>query len=229
MTAPVLIITGTDTEVGKTITTAAIAAALKSQGQRVLVIKLVQTGVEDDEEGDAQTVARLADVDVEECVRLPEPLAPDVAAARAEVELPAVADHAETVAEHASSQRYDIVLVEGSGGLLVHLDQARGTLADLAMPLEARGIRVGAIVVARAGLGTLNHTALTLEALRIRGVDLVGVVIGSAPASPGLAEETNVEQLSNLADGQLLGAVPEGAGALDPETFREQAPGWITL
>lgn len=77
--------------------------------------------------------------------------------------------------------------------------------------------------------GTLNHTALTLEALRIRGLDLVGVVIGSASDQPDLAERTNVDRLRTLAEGQLLGAVPSGAGDLPPQTFREQAPTWIRL
>lgn len=229
MSVPVLVITGTDTEVGKTVTTAAIAAALGARGQRVLMIKLVQTGVGPDDEGDAQTVARLADVEVDEHVRLPDPLAPDVAAEIAGETLPLVSDHAQRVSEHAATGRYDVVLVEGSGGLLVHLDSEGATLADLATPLEAKGIRVGHIVVSRAGLGTLNHTALTLEALRVRGLDVVGVVVGAAPSHPDLAERTNVDQLRKLADGQLLGAVPAGAGVLDPAEFRRRAAGWIRL
>ena len=229
MSALVLVITGTDTEVGKTITTAAIAAALSARGQRVLMIKLAQTGVTDDELGDAQTVERLAGVDVAEHVRLPDPLAPDVAAALADETIPTVGDHAAQVLEQVESGRYDVVLVEGSGGLLVHLDAIGSTLADLATPLEAKGVRVGFVVVARAGLGTLNHTALTLEALRVRGLDLVGVVVGSQPAQPGLAERTNVDELRKLAEGQLLGGVPAGAGDLDPDAFRAAAGDWLTL
>lgn len=229
MSAPVLVITGTDTEVGKTITTAAVASALSAKGQRVLMIKLAQTGVSEDESGDAQLVERLADVDVLEFVRLPDPLAPDVAARLAEQEIPTISEHAEMVLEQADSGRYDILLVEGSGGLLVHLDSLGATLADLATPLEAKGVRVGYVVVARAGLGTLNHTALTLEALRVRGLDLVGVIVGSAPSEPDLAAETNIEELRKLAEGQLLGAIPAGAGDLDPAQFRAEAGGWINL
>lgn len=229
MSAPVLVITGTDTEVGKTITTAAVASALSAKGQRVLMIKLAQTGVSEDESGDAQLVERLADVDVLEFVRLPDPLAPDVAARLAEQEIPTISEHAEMVLEQADSGRYDILLVEGSGGLLVHLDSLGATLADLATPLEAKGVRVGYVVVARAGLGTLNHTALTLEALRVRGLDLVGVIVGSAPSEPDLAAETNIEELRKLAEGQLLGAIPAGAGELDPAQFRAEAGGWINL
>ena len=80
MSTPVLVITGTDTEVGKTVATAVIAAALAARGQRVLAIKLAQTGVGENEDGDAQTIARLAGVEVDEHLRLPDPLAPDVAA-----------------------------------------------------------------------------------------------------------------------------------------------------
>lgn len=229
MSTPVLVVTGTDTEVGKTIATAAIAASLRARGQRVLVIKLAQTGLTEGAEGDAQLVGRLAEVEVDEHVRLPDPLAPDVAAQLADQEIPTVAEHADRVAEHVRSAAYDLILVEGSGGLLVHLDSEGHTLADLAIPLEAQGIRVGYVVVARAGLGTLNHTALTLEAMRVRALDLVGVVIGAMPAQPDVAEQTNVDQLLRLADGQLLGAIPEGAGQLTPEDFRAAAPGWITL
>lgn len=229
MSTPVLVITGTDTEVGKTVATAVIAAALAARGQRVLAIKLAQTGVGENEDGDAQTIARLAGVEVDEHLRLPDPLAPDVAAELAETSIPTVGEHAERVAEQAQSDRYDVILVEGSGGLLVRLDSEGATLADLGTPLEAKGIRTGYVVVVRPGLGTLNHTALTLEALRNRGFDLVGVVIGSASDQPDLAERTNVDRLRTLAEGQLLGAVPSGAGDLPPQTFREQAPTWIRL
>ncbi|NHN57250.1 ATP-dependent dethiobiotin synthetase BioD [Calidifontibacter sp. DB0510] len=226
----VLCITGTDTEIGKTITTAAIAAALRSQGQRVLVVKLAQTGMASDDDGDVAVVRRLAGpVDVEEFVRLPEPLAPDVAARRAGVGIPTVEEHAARVAEIARAGDYDVILAEGSGGLLVRLDLAGGTLADFAITLWDKGVRAGFVVVCREGLGTLNHTALTLEALERRRLDLVGVVIGAASAEPDLAAQTNVEQLRELAGGQLLGAIPAGAADLAPDEFQAAAPTWIHL
>lgn len=226
---PVLIITGTDTEIGKTITTAAVAAALASQGQRVVMVKLAQTGVTGDDEGDAQIVARLAGVDVREHVRLPDPLAPDVAARIAGVRIPTVADHALALAELCRSGEYDVVLAEGSGGLLVNLDAEGASIGDLGKALADNEIRAGYIVVCRAGLGTLNHTQLTLEALERRGGDLVGIVVGSAPTDPDLATRTNVEELRRIAGGRLLGSVPAEAGGTDPADFRDQAPGWITL
>jgi dethiobiotin synthetase len=79
------------------------------------------------------------------------------------------------------------------------------------------------LVVVGAGLGTLNHTALTLEALAHRGIALEGLVIGSWPAEPGLAERCNLRDLEVLAARPLLGALPEGAGALDRSDFLEVA------
>lgn len=226
---PVIVVTGTDTEVGKTVATAAIAAALTAQGQRVLAVKPTQTGLAPGEHGDADEVARLAGVPVREFVRLPEPLAPDIAARRADVALPTVAEHAAAVADLARSGEYDVVLVEGAGGILVRLDAAGGTLAELAGELGRDGVRAGFAVVVRAGLGTLNHTALTLEALKRRELDLVGVIVGSAPEGPDLAAQTNIEQLRELADGRLLGSLPEHAGHLDPAAFRQAAGEWLLL
>lgn len=224
-----IIVTGTDTEVGKTVATAAIAAALTAQGQRVLAVKPTQTGLAPGEPGDAAEVQRLAGVPVREFVRLPEPLAPDIAARRAGVALPTVAEHAAALADLARSGQYDVVLVDGAGGLLVRLDAAGGTLAELASELGRGGVRAGFAVVVRAGLGTLNHTELTLEALRSRDLDLVGVIIGSAPDSPDLAAQINVEQLRELADGRLLGSLPEHAATLGKDDFTQAAGKWLLL
>lgn len=226
---PVIIVSGTDTDVGKTVATAAIAAALTTQGQRVLAVKPVQTGRAPGEPGDADEVARLAGVAVREFVRLTESLAPDIAARRAALALPTVAEHAAAVADLARSGEHDIVLVEGTGGLLVRLDAAGGTLAELAAALGSDGVRAGFAVVVRAGLGTLNHTALTLEALDSRDLDLVGVIVGSTSRAPDLAAQTNVEQLRELAGGRLLGSLPEHATQLDPADFRQAAGNWLLL
>jgi dethiobiotin synthetase len=101
------------------------------------------------------------------------------------------------------------VIIEGAGGLLVAFDDEGGTLADVAVLLQAP-----VVVVARAGLGTLNHTALTLEALHTRGLHCEGIVIGSWPREPDLAAQTNLHDL-----GPLLGSIPEGAGDLTREDF----------
>ncbi|MDX3033394.1 dethiobiotin synthase, partial [Streptomyces scabiei] len=191
----VLVVTGTGTEVGKTVTTAAVAAVALASGRSVAVLKPAQTGVRPDERGDADEVARLAGaVTVRELARYPEPLAPATAARRAG--LPAV--HPEDVAEAAAklAADHDLVLVEGAGGLLVRFDETGGTLADTARLLGAP-----VLLVASAGLGTLNTTELTARELAVREVELAGVVIGSWPEVPDLASRCNLADLPVVAAG----------------------------
>ncbi|MER6036957.1 MULTISPECIES: dethiobiotin synthase [unclassified Streptomyces] len=218
---PVLVITGTGTEVGKTVTTAAVAATALAAGRSVAVLKAAQTGVRPDERGDADEVARLAGpVTAGELARFPEPLAPGTAARRAGM----APVHPHEVAEAAAklATEHDLVLVEGAGGLLVRFDAAGGTLADTARLLDAP-----VLVVASAGLGTLNTTELTARELRARELDLAGIVIGSWPDEPDLACRCNVADLPEVAGAPLLGALPAGAGALPPAAFRAAAPGWL--
>ncbi|ANH90443.1 dethiobiotin synthase [Streptomyces sp. NPDC058319] len=218
---PVLVITGTGTEVGKTVTTAAVAAAALAAGRSVAVLKAAQTGVAPDERGDADEVVRLAGaVTAREVARYPEPLAPGTAALRAGRAPVRPEEVAEAAAKLATE--HDLVLVEGAGGLLVRFDAAGGTLADAAGLLRAP-----VLLVASAGLGTLNTTELTARELRRRGLDLLGVVIGSWPAHPDLASRCNVADLPEVAGAPLLGALPEGAGALAPADFRTGAPRWL--
>lgn len=217
----VIVVTGTGTEIGKTIVTAALAAVATADGRSVAVLKPAQTGVAPGEAGDADEVVRLSGaVTGAELARFPEPLAPGTAARRAgmaPVRPDEVAEAARKLAEE-----HDLVLVEGAGGLLVRFDEDGGTLADAAGLLGAP-----VLVVAPAGLGTLNSTALTAEALRARGIAQLGVVVGSWPADPGLAELCNLADLPEAAGAPLLGAVPAGAGALSPEAFRTAAAGWL--
>ncbi|MQY37168.1 ATP-dependent dethiobiotin synthetase BioD [Streptomyces sp. RB17] len=218
---PVLVITGTGTEVGKTVTTAAVAAAALAAGRSVAVLKAAQTGVRPDERGDADEVARLAGpVTTAELARYPEPLAPGTAARRAGM----APVHPQDVADRAAklAAEHDLVLVEGAGGLLVRFDAAGGTLADAAGLLGAP-----VLVVAQAGLGTLNTTELTALELRRRGLELAGLVIGSWPDSPDLATRCNVTDLPEVAEAPLLGAIPSGAGTLPPAHFRTTAPTWL--
>ncbi|MEU6388248.1 dethiobiotin synthase [Streptomyces sp. NPDC046939] len=222
MSSQVLVVTGTGTEIGKTVTTAALAAVAVRAGRSVAVLKPAQTGVAPGEPGDVDEVMRLAGAGVTpmELGRFPEPLAPGTAAARAGIEPVRPGQVAEAVAKLAAS--HDLVLVEGAGGLLVHFDAEGSTLADAARLLDAP-----VLVVAQAGLGTLNSVQLTAEALRSRGLVQRGVVIGSWPDHPGLAERCNITDLPRVAEAPLLGAVPEGAASLPEPVFREQAPGWL--
>ena len=227
---PVIVVTGTGTEIGKTVVTAALAASLLHRGLRVTVVKATQTGLQPGEPGDVDEVAALAgDVRARELVRLPDPLAPDAAARVAGVEIPPVAEHADSVMHLVRDGSADVVLVEGAGGLLVRMDSDGATIADLGTAMEARGARVGFLVVATAGLGTLNHSALTAEALRHRGLDCLGFVIGSWPEHPDLAMRCNLEDLPNVTGAPLLGWVPEGAGRWEPERFRAEAPSWLRV
>ncbi|MCX5555916.1 dethiobiotin synthase [Streptomyces sp. NBC_00038] len=217
----ILVITGTGTEVGKTIATAAVAATAVAAGRSVAVLKPAQTGVRPDERGDADEVARLAGaVTTLELARYPEPLAPATAARRAS--LAPVRPHEVAEAAAKLATEHDVVLVEGAGGLLVRFDDEGGTLADAARLLNAP-----VLVVAPAGLGTLNTTELTARELRARGLDFAGVVIGSWPNEPDLASRCNLADLPVVAGAPLLGAVPEGAGALEPADFRAGAPSWL--
>lgn len=205
---PVLV-TGTDTGVGKTVVTAALAAWLMRQGRGVEVIKIAQTGNDDD----AAEITRLSGAPARALAAYPDPLAPYAAARRSGLPLLELTEVADAVLD----SKAEVVLLEGAGGLLVQLGAAGWTARDLAVELGCP-----AVVVARAGLGTLNHTALTLEALARRGID-AAVVIGAWPVEPGLAEYENLKDLP----GPRLGWIPDNAAALDPEAFRLAATEWF--
>lgn len=218
----VWVVTGTGTEIGKTVTTAALAAVALRAGRSVAVLKPAQTGLPPDEPGDAEEVRRLAGsaVTARELARFPEPLAPETAARRAGMSYLRPQAIAEGAAKLAAD--HDVVLVEGAGGLLVRYDDEGATLAD-----AARLLRAPVLVVASAELGTLNATALTAEALSTRGLVNAGAAVGSWPPEPGLAACCNLAELPPAAGAPLLGVVPEGAGSLAPYDFRERARDWL--
>lgn len=216
-----VLVTGTDTGVGKTVVTAAIAASAISAGVRVAAVKPAQTDTAEGLPSDMEEVVRLAGPAYAITLAdYPDPLAPLVAARVARA--PALELYDTVDAIRPLIKEYELVLIEGAGGLLVPMGVRPGgeawTVADLALLLGAT-----AVVVARAGLGTLNHTALTLEALGRRSVPACAV-IGAWPDDPEQVHWTNLaELLPNLA-----GVVPDGAGDLDPRVFRRSAPGWLT-
>ncbi|MEU4688059.1 dethiobiotin synthase [Actinoplanes sp. NPDC023714] len=217
----IVLVTGTDTEVGKTVATAAMAAAAQAAGLRVAVIKPGQTGIATSAPTDADVINRLAGPEtVRTLAEYPEPLAPLAAAKVAGMPALDLFDVVDAI--RAEADKHDLVLVEGAGGLLVPMGLRPGgepwTFADLATTLGAN-----VIVVARAGLGTLNHTALTLEALHRRGV-YARVILGAWPAEPELVHWANLGELVP----HLVGALPSGAGSMDPGVFRRSAPGWLT-
>jgi dethiobiotin synthetase len=214
MTGRIIVVTGTGTGVGKTVVTAAVAALHPG---RVAVLKPAQTGVPAGEPADLAHVARLAaPATVVELARYPDPLAPATAARRAG--RPALEPAAAARAATLLATDHDLVLVEGAGGLLVRFTDCGGTLADVAALLDAP-----VLVVAAAGLGTLNAAALTVEALHNRRLTCTGVVIGAWPAEPDLAACENLHDLPAVTGVPLLGALPEGAGALDRVAFTRVA------
>jgi dethiobiotin synthetase len=235
VTGAVLVVTGTGTGVGKTVVVAAVAALAAAAGRRVAVLKPAQTGVADGEPGDLAEVLRLTGsggvsgghsdslsggisggfscaVTVRELGRYPDPLAPDTAARLSgrQAVTPAGAAHAAA----RLARGHDLVIVEGAGGLLVRFDADGGTLADL-----ARMAAAPVLVVTEAGLGTLNATALTTEALRTRGLACAGLVVGSWPEQPDLAARCNLADLPVAAGEPLVGALPAGSAELAPDAF----------
>jgi dethiobiotin synthetase len=211
----VLVVTGTGTGVGKTVVTAALAALARARGASVAVVKPVQTGTQTGDTGDGEVVARLAGLDrqdVHEFTRYPDPLSP--AAAARVAGLPPLSLAAAATRISALAEQHRLVLVEGAGGLLVRYDEDGATIADLAHDLGAP-----LLVVTEAQLGTLNATALTLEAMAHRGLHLSGVVVGAWPAAPDLAARSNIRDLETLGARPLAGALPAGAGGLDPASF----------
>ncbi|MFW0155977.1 dethiobiotin synthase [Rothia sp. P6271] len=207
-------IVGTDTDVGKTIATAACAAALIAHGKTVAVYKPAQTGVQPNMPADAQLAAYLSGADSYEGVRLPDAMAPVAAAEKNGCVLPSLDEYAKTI--HQLRDSYDVVIVEGSGGVSVDIGTAVnsrgwGHQADL-MSLIAEDVHDScAVIVARIGLGTLNHTLLTYEYLRVRSLNVAGVLIGAMPSSPTEIHRSNLDFLVRLGC-PVLGAIPEGAG-----------------
>jgi len=214
----VLVVTGTDTGVGKTVATAALACSARLAGIDVVVCKPVQTGTADGDD-DLAMVSRLSGIDrVVGSWRYPEPLAPAVAAERAGLPLPNRVEL--NVLLRVIDHSRQLTLVEGAGGLLVELGDNGVTLRDI-----ARDAHAPVLVVVSAGLGTLNHTALTLEALAAQRIPCAGLVIGAWPADPGSAELTNREALARMAP--LRAVLPAGAAALPADQFEQMSAAGI--
>lgn len=205
MSGRILFVTGTDTGVGKTVVSAVLAREARENGTDVAYCKPVQTGLATGQAGgDADLVGAAAAVPVHELERFREPLAPAEAAAQEgrTIDGAAIAERVRGLAADV-----EVLIVEGAGGLLVPLTEQQ-TMADLAAALEAP-----LVVVARPGLGTLNHTALTYEAAERRGLAVEQIVLSGYPSEPGLTERTNLERLQRL--GPPVRALGPTAGPWD--------------
>jgi len=209
ITIPGLLITGTDTGVGKTVVAGAIAQWFVRHGVRVAVCKPVATGCPRRREGlvseDAEFLAACADAREELDVICPqcfaEPLAPAVAAQRAGQSLDWQAVQRTLI--HLCRQN-QVLIVEGIGGIMVPMDGQHTFLQ------VAHWLRLPTVVVARPGLGTINHTLLTVGALRAANVPVAGVVVNCYPAeNASIAEETNPQAIEHWGGVNVLCLVPE--------------------
>jgi dethiobiotin synthetase len=192
---PGLFITGTDTGVGKTHVTAALLHAIPGAG----AFKPIACGPGG--RNDAKLYARLmkAPVDVINPIYLRRPLAPLIAA-RLEsrsVDLRLIVSCYESLVTN-----YRPLFVEGAGGLLVPIKR-NYFVADL-----ARELQLPVVIVARLGLGTINHTLLTVRQARASGLEIAGVILNDTTGHRGLAERTNARAVAELCGVPLLGVVP---------------------
>ncbi len=192
-------ITGTDTDVGKTYVTFALAVFLQDQGLNVGVMKPVQCSGRDTEILE-MAVKKKAPRFLVNPYYAPDPLSPNVAFARIKKTInPAKIRKAFQTLYN----QYDVLLVEGAGGLLVPLKEGY-LMADLVSDLGCE-----LLIVSRLGLGTINHTLLTIEEARKRGLPLRGVIFNAShKKKPGIAEKTNPDIVKRLGDIPVIGIVP---------------------
>ena len=224
MATGAIFVTGTDTGVGKTIVAATLARLLRMKGISVGVMKPVTSGCHEESgllvSGDARLLCQAAGTKLCDDVapyRLREAIAPADAARIDGVRIDF--SHIKSAFERLAAA-YHYVIVEGAGGLMVPL--CGGLLvADLALELE-----LPLLVVARPGLGTINHTVLTCYAARQLGLQVAGVIINGMPESPGVAEQTAPHQIGSLSGASVLGIWPE-RNEVDEMEVVDQLAAWL--
>jgi dethiobiotin synthetase len=204
-----LLITATDTGVGKTLVSAALLAAMRSEGERVGAYKPVVTGLEDPSEiaargawpPDHELLAAAAGMNPEEVtpLRYGPAASPQLAAKLAgeRIDPSLLLARART-----ASEGVDTLIVEGVGGLLTPLAEDY-SVCDLAVALG-----FPAVIAARPGLGTINHTLLTLRVARAAGVDVRAVVLTPWPREPTTLERSNRETIAHLGEVEVEGLGP---------------------
>ena len=202
-----LFIAGTDTGVGKTFITGGLASSFHQRGVRVGVMKPVESGCERLANGlhpqDGIFLQKMSSStdDLERIVpyRLEHPLTPSVAA-----ELEGVLIDLEAIYNiyQQGEGQYDLMLVEGVGGLLAPLYK-RSTSVDLIRLLD-----IPLIVIGRNALGTINHTLLTVEHARRSGLTVLGVILNCCSPDPDVSAETNHQIIKELSGVPFLGEVP---------------------
>lgn len=200
-------ITGTDTDIGKTALSALLLAELRRRGLNAAPMKPAQTGCENDTVPDLDYSLSMAGMSVSpENYSLMSPCrfepacSPHLAAelAGTEIQLKTLTDAARELAA-----AYELILPEGAGGILVPINR-RETMLDL---MKALGLPV--LLAARPGLGSVNHTLLSIQALRDAGLDLAGIVlIESKPAQHGFIEDDNITTIEQFGHISILGTIP---------------------
>jgi dethiobiotin synthetase len=206
-------VTGTDTGVGKTLVTAALAAALKRLGRSVGVMKPIETGITPSRIGRSDAARLRAVIESEETLgaicpyQFEQPVAP-LAAAQAErrsIEVRVIRQVYRLLVN-----RYDYVLVEGIGGVRVPIAPKTDVMDLIA------GLKLPVVVVGRAGLGGINHALLAIDALRRRRIPLVALVLNRTEpvrsAMMRLQERTTLEALRKQAGLPVLGPLPYEPG-----------------
>lgn len=208
---PGIFISGTDTDVGKTVVSAGLAMSLKSRGFKVGVMKPIATGCHGDGEylvsDDAVYLWEAAENEYPSLtnpLRYRNPLAPHVAAImeKKPVDLESVKKAYFNLQKH-----YDYMIVEGIGGLMVPITK------DYFVANLVREFKLPLIIVSRPGLGSINHTLLTIDAAKIRGFDVIGVIFNrAATTNVSLAEISNPKTIHDLTGVPILGSLPEIEG-----------------
>ena len=196
-------VTATDTEVGKTVLAAAICAALAARGERVAAFKPVVTGIDEEPDvwpRDHELLARVATVrqlpqDVAPLEFGP-PVSPHLAAEMAGTP---IEPHELASAAHRAGESADVLVAEGVGGLLVPLTPGY-LVRDLAVELN-----LPVVIAARPGLGTINHTLLTIEAARAVGLDVAAVVMTPYPDDPGAMVRSNRDTIERFGGVSVVG------------------------
>jgi dethiobiotin synthetase len=193
-------VTGTDTGAGKTVVAGAIAAALTARGERVAAFKPVVTGTDSPADADwppdheVLTAAARVTPEAVAPLRLGPAVSPHLAA---EMEGVGIEPAELVAAARGAGELADALVAEGVGGLLVPLTlgySIRDFAVDLGLPV---------VIAARAGLGTINHTLLTLEAARAAGLRVAGVVLTPWPEDPSVMERSNRLTVQRLGDVQV--------------------------
>ena len=220
-----IFVTGTDTGVGKTIVAATLARLLRMRGVRVGVMKPVTSGCRTGNgslvSDDALLLCEAAGISISEdiapyCLR--EPVAPAEAAKidGVRIEISRIKEAFQRLCA-----KYDYVIVEGAGGLMVPL--VGGILiADLVRELD-----LPLLVVSRPNLGTINHTVLTCYSAQQMGLAVAGVIVNNYPSSPGLAEQGAAHQIGALCGAPVLGIWPQHQG-IDELDSIEYLADWLS-